>query len=394
MKKIIFSFLLILVFFCPQKSLAENSDFKADIASGISTFSANITDKNIPENFTFKAEVIKVLEERTVNREDGSKDVQQNLLLRGLGGQFKSQEITYIGIGDFDVVSVGAYREGDHVYVDLIASENGENVFFVTDYDRTGWLYLLVFIFIAITIVVGGRKGFRSLLALLLSFAIIIFWMVPWLLKGFNPLLIAVLGALIVMAIIIYLTDGFNRKAHLAVLTVFISLILTLLFALIFTWLTRLSGFSSEEATLLIGTSAGKINFQDLLLAGILIGAVGVLDDIVLGQIQAVEEIKLANPKLAVGEVFRSAIRVGQTHLGAIVNTLFLTYAGVALPLLILFYISPAGATTDFFQVINNDAIATEIVRTLVGSIGLMLSMPIATYLASRFLEKPARPQP
>jgi uncharacterized membrane protein len=390
MKKIIGGLLLILIFFyiCPQKSSAEGSDFKAEEIIATSTGSAIIADKNIPEEYTFKAEVVKVSEERTVKREDGSSDVQQNLLLRGLNGRFKNQEITSIGIGDFDVVSVGTYQEGDHVYVDLIANKNGQNVFFVTDYDRTGWLYLLVFIFIAITIMIGGRKGFRSLLALLLSFAVIIFWMVPWLLKGFNPLLIAVFGALLVMAIIIYLTDGFNRKSHLAVLTVFISLILTLLFALVFTWLTKLSGFSSEEATLLIGTSAGKINFQDLLLAGILIGAVGVLDDIILGQIQAVEEIKLANPNLTVSEVFRSANRVGQTHLGAIINTLFLTYVGVALPLLILFYVSPDGSKTDFFQIINNDAIATEIVRTLVGSIGLMLSMPIATYLASRFLKK------
>lgn len=337
-------------------------------------------------DYTFKALVLKVLEERKITREDGSTQTQQNLLLRGLNGKYKNQEVTSIGIGDFDVVTVGAYREGDSVYVDVITDENGSINYFVTDYDRTGWLYLLILIFILVTVIIGGRKGVMSLLSLVLSFAVIIFLIVPQLLHGGNPLLIAVFGALLIMIFIIYLTDGINKKSHIAVFSVFVSLILTFLLAYLFTWLTRLSGFSSEEATLLIGTSAGKINFQGLLLAGILIGAVGVLDDIILGQIEAVAQIKLANAKLSTSEIFKMAIKVGRTHLGAIINTLFLTYTGASLALLMLFYLNPAGPV-NMFQVINNDVIATEIVRTMVGSIGLMLSMPIATYLAAKLLK-------
>jgi len=338
------------------------------------------------QNETFKAKVIKVLEERTIDREDGSVVTQQNLLLIALNGQLKGEEITSFGIGDYDLVSVGTYKSGDAVYVDYIIDENGNQAYFVTDYVRTGWLYLLVILFILATIIISGRKGIRSLLSLVLSFVVIMTLIIPQLLNGANPLVVAVLGSLLIMVIIIYLTDGFNRKAHLAVLTVFISLILTLLLAYLFTWLTRLSGFSTEEATLLVGTSIGSINFQGLLLAGILIGTVGVLDDIILGQIEAVAQIKLANNTLPTNLVYKMATKVGQTHLGAIVNTLFLTYVGVSLPLLMLFYLSPVGHV-DFFQVINNDVIATEIVRTLVGSIGLILSMPIATYLASKFLK-------
>ncbi len=350
---------------------------------GITTATAPTLD----QDYTFKAKVLKVLEERQVKRDDGSTATQQNLLLIGTNGRYRDQQITSIGIGDFDVVSMGAYREGDSVYVDLITNDRGENSFMVTDYVRTGWVYLLFALFVLATIIIGGRKGLQSLLSLAVSFAVIIFVIIPQLLHGSDPLVVAVLGSLVVMGIIIYFTDGFNKKSHLAVLTVFISLFLTLLLAYVFTWLTRLSGFSSEEATLLIGTSAGKINFQGLLLAGILIGAVGVLDDIILGQIEAVAQIKIANPDLSVGQVYKMAIAVGRTHLGAIINTLFLTYTGASLPLLMLFYLSPSGPV-DFFQVINNDSITTEIVRTLVGSIGLMLSMPIATYLASRFIKK------
>lgn len=335
---------------------------------------------------TFKATVVKVLEERTITREDGSALNQQNLLLMGLSGRIKGREIISTGIGDLDVVSARSYGAGDKVYVDLITDENGNDAYFVTDYIRTNWLYLLAILFIIAVIAVGGRKGLRSLLGLVVSFIIIVAVVIPQLLSGTNPLAIAVLGALSIMVVIIYVTDGFNKKAHLAVLTVFISLVLTLLLAYLFTWLTRLSGFSSEEATLLIGTSIGQIDFRGLLLAGILIGSVGVLDDIILGQIEAVDQIKKANSQLTSAQAYQMAIKVGQTHLGAIVNTLFLTYVGASLPLLMLFYLDPAGSV-DVFQVINYDAIATEIVRTLVGSIGLILSMPIATYLASRLLK-------
>lgn len=397
MNKILLKYFLLVIialFITPLATNAEDGftrDSQIDNPSistvfGDTSNTPSIMPNNIHQDYTFKAKVIKVLAERNITRSDGSTLTQQNVLLLGLEGKFKGQQVTSTGIGDFDVVSVGAYKVGDTVYVDIITNENGEKAFFVTDYVRTTWLYLLAIIFVLAVIIIGGRKGFQSLLSLMVSFGVILALIIPQLLHGANPLIIAVLGSLLVMAVIIYFTDGFNKKSHLAVLTVFISLFLTLLLAYLFTWLTRLSGFSSEEATLLIGTSAGKINFQGLLLAGILIGAVGVLDDIVLGQIEAVAQIKIANPKLSNSQTYMMGIKIGRTHLGAIINTLFLTYTGASLPLLMLFYLSPSGLV-DIFQVINNDMIATEIVRTLVGSIGLMLSMPIATYLAVKFLK-------
>lgn len=386
-KNLAIHFGIILIFLLltmsPLTALAEGS--AEPITAVSATETPAVKTRPSPDD-TFKAVVLKVLAERRVVREDGSIDNQQNLLLEGISGKYHEQQVTSVGIGDFDLVSIGSYQAGDRVYVDVISDEQGQKLFMVTDFDRTGWLYLLVIIFVIVTVLVGGLKGFKSLLSLASSFAVIVFLVVPLLMKGVNPLAVAVLGSLLIMVIIIYLTDGINRKSHIAIFSVLISLILTLALAYLFTWLTRLSGLSTEEATLLVGTSSGKINFQGLLLAGILIGAVGVLDDIILGQIEAVAQIKLANAKLASSEVFRMGIKIGRTHLGAIINTLFLTYTGASLALLMLFYLNPAGPV-NFFQVINNDLIATEIVRTLVGSIGLMLSMPIATYLATKFIK-------
>jgi hypothetical protein len=154
---------------------------------------------------------------------------------------------------------------------------------------------------------------------------------------GRDPFLITLVGGLLIMTIIIYLTEGWKRKSHLAILTVLLSLLLTLILSIIFTKLTRLTGLAQEEAVFLIGVGQAEINFRGLLLAGMIIGAIGVLDDIVVGQIESVARIKEANPKLPPKKVFSLAYKIGNTHLGAIINTLFLTYAGAALPLLLLF---------------------------------------------------------
>jgi uncharacterized membrane protein len=132
----------------------------------------------------------------------------------------------------------------------------------------------------------------------------------------------------------------------------------------------------------LIGLGEAAINFKGLLLAGMIIGAIGVLDDIIIGQIESVERIKEANPKISPKRSFELAYKIGNTHLGAIVNTLFLTYAGAALPLLLIFSLGQeTGLSVS--RAINSEIITTEIVRTLVGSIGVMASMPIATFLAA-----------
>ncbi|MFZ5364173.1 MAG: YibE/F family protein [Patescibacteria group bacterium] len=159
------------------------------------------------------------------------------------------------------------------------------------------------------------------------------------------------------------------------------------MFSVIFTNLTKLSGFAEEETVYLVGLMGGDINLQGLLLAGFIIGALGVLDDITVSQVSTVQEINAANPNLSRSEIYKKAMRVGVDHIASMVNTLFLAYAGAALPLLLLFSFKQEPFLT-FGQVINHEIIATEIVRTLVGSIGLALAVPITTFLAAYFYKK------
>ncbi len=333
---------------------------------------------------SFKAEIVQIIGTAEKTREDGSSFTQQDLKLLVLDGDKKGQEIIYHGISDIEVISMNSYEIGDKVFIDSYANENGEEIFYIADYFRGGSLYLLVFIFLVLVVLIGRFKGFKALLSLVLSFFVIIGLILPAILAGRDPFLASLLGGLLILAVIIYLTEGWNRKSHLALLSVLASLSVTLLLSVIFVDLARLSGLAQEEASFLTGIAGLSINFKGLLLAGFIIGAIGVLDDIIVGQIEAVESIREANPNLPKKRLFSLAYRVGNTHLGAIVNTLFLTYTGAAMPVLLLFILNK-NTGISFERFINNEMVSTEIVRTLVGSIGVMLSMPIATFLASFF---------
>ncbi len=330
----------------------------------------------------FEARVVEVLRVEEKNRENGSKFEQQNLKLQGLEGDWLNKEVVYNGISEIEVANANYYQVGDKVLVDRQTDELGQDTFYVTDFVRSGYLYFLFAIFIIIVLAVGRAKGFKALLSLLLSFVVIIEFILPQILNGGDPFLVSLIGGLIILGIIIYLTEGFKLKSHIAVLSVLVSLSITLLLSIIFTTLAKLSGLAQEEAAFLIGIGGVDINFRGLLLAGFIIGAIGVLDDIIVGQVEAVEQIRLANPALSVKKVFTMAYEVGNTHIGAIVNTLFLTYAGAALPLLLLFILNQDSGVT-FGRLINTEIVSTEIVRALVGSIGVILSMPIATWLAA-----------
>ena len=336
-------------------------------------------------NEIFEAKVIKILDQKEVIRDDNSVSTQQNLLLMGLTGNWRDREISYDGISDLDIVGSNVYKVGDKVLVQRSPTDNGDK-FYVVDFVRRGYLYLLSFIFIIIVLATGKLKGLKALISLALSFFIIIKFILPQILAGHSPLLVGVLGSFFILMVMIYITGGWHKKSHLAILSVLLSLLATMILSVIFTSLTRLTGMAQEEAAFLIGVGQQAINFKGLLLAGILIGTIGVLDDVIVGQIEAVEQIKEANPNLSTKEIFRRAYQIGNSHLGAIINTLFLTYAGASLPLLLLFIVHQE-PFLSVGQVINNEIIATEIVRSLVGSIGVALALPIATYLAANYLK-------
>ncbi|MCK5510052.1 YibE/F family protein [Candidatus Parcubacteria bacterium] len=342
-------------------------------------FAQSDTEKDV----VFKAKIIEILAEKESVLSDGRIDLQQHLKMLGLEGDFKNKEFEFNGIGEINALNKQIYETGDKVFV---VENKGENInnYYIVDYARAGTLWFLAALFVAVLLFVGRIKGLRSLLSLFLSFVIIIKFIIPQIISGANPLLITILGSIAILLVIIYFTEGFKPKAHLAFASIFVSLLLTIIISQLFVSLAKLTGAASEDVLFLFNIDGLSINLQGLLLAGIIIGALGVLDDVVIAQVSTVKEIAAIDRGLNSKEIFSKAYKVGISHIASMTNTLFLAYAGVSLPLLILF-VSGESAFASWTQAINTELIATEIIRALAGSIGLILSVPISTYIASRW---------
>jgi uncharacterized membrane protein len=248
----------------------------------------------------------------------------------------------------------------------------------ISDFDRQGPILLLVLIFAGAVVLFGRLRGAMSLVGLGLSLAVVLGFMVPAILYGRSTLAVAIVGALAVMLATILLAHGTGPKSLAAILGTAASLVVTVSLAVLFTDLTHLTGLSSEEATFLQVNDAG-VSLRGLLLAGMIVAALGVLDDVTISQSSTVLALRQADPTQSFRELFARAMDVGRDHVSATVNTLVLAYVGASLPLLLIFSSGQIG----FLDAINLEIISKEVVATLVGSIGLIAAVPITTALAA-----------
>jgi uncharacterized membrane protein len=218
----------------------------------------------------------------------------------------------------------------------------------------------------------------RALFGTLFSLLIVFVFILPQIVAGRDPVMVSVVGAIGMLAISTYLIYGWNPKAHAAVLGMLLSLVLTALLAWLFVGWSRLTGLS-EEGGFLVMALGQEANLQGLVLGGVIIGSLGVLDDICVGQASAVFELVNANRDLGWEALFRSSLNIGRDHIAAMVNTLLLAYVGASMPLMVAFTVYQE----SLWRRVNREPIAEEIIRTLVGSVGLILAVPITGLIAS-----------
>jgi uncharacterized membrane protein len=248
----------------------------------------------------------------------------------------------------------------------------------LTDFERGTPMLVLAAIFVLAVLIFARWRGALSLVGLGFSLAVVLVFVVPAILEGESPLAVAVVGSLAVALVAIPLAHGRGPKSLAAVLGTAASLLLTALLALVFTEAAHLTGFSSEEATFL-QVSGADLSLEGLLLAGMVIGALGVLDDVTVSQASTVLALRGAAPDLGFSELFGRALRVGRDHVSATVNTLVLAYVGASLPVLLIF----SSADIGLGDALNLEVISKEVVATLVGSIGLIAAVPVTTALAA-----------
>jgi uncharacterized membrane protein len=246
------------------------------------------------------------------------------------------------------------------------------------DFQRGTPMLVLAIAFAAIVLLFGRLRGALSLAGLGFSLALVLLFVVPSILDGEPALAVAVVGSLAVALITIPLAHGAGPKSLAAVLGTAASLLLTALLALIFTKATHLTGLSSEEGTFL-QLAGADLSLEGLLLAGMVVGALGVLDDVTVSQASTVLALRSANPDLRFRQLFGTALRVGRDHVSATVNTLVLAYVGASLPLLLIFSSTDLGVG----EALSTELVAKEVVATLVGSIGLIAAVPLTTALAA-----------
>jgi uncharacterized membrane protein len=328
---------------------------------------------------TSKARVLEVVsqEQKTVPGMD-IQSTYQTLKVEILDGPEKGKVVTLQN----DYLKL---EQGESFYIQHVTNDlDGTDTYVATDPYRMNTLYVLLAIFVICTLAFGGIQGARGLIALIGSFAFIAYMLMPGIVNGYSPVLMSMGVSSLIIILGSYVTHGFNRVTSAAVIGMIFTIVITGALSYVSINTGRLTGFSSDEAVFLNLHTQGSIDFAGLLLGGMLIGLLGVLYDAAIGQAVAVDELRQVGPHLPRRVIFRRAIRIGREHIGALVNTLAIAYVGASLPLLLLFYNSSAGLGL----LINQEIFATEIVRTLIGSIGLILAVPVTTLIAVSMLVK------
>ena len=267
---------------------------------------------------------------------------------------------------------------GDDVVMLLLDQEGGGQTYSIVDFQRSTQLWLLGAAFALAVIAFGRWRGLAALAGLAVTFAVLLLFIVPAILDGRSPVLVAIVGAAAIMFVVLYLTHGLHITTSVAVLGTLASLTITAALSGFVTGVVHLSGVADETSNYLTITQS-DVNLRGLLLAGIVIGSLGVLDDVTVTQSATVTELARANPGYGFRALYAAATRVGRAHIASVINTIVLAYAGASLPLMLLF----AAGTTPAAELLTGELIAQELVRSAVGTIGLITAVPITTALAA-----------
>ncbi len=270
---------------------------------------------------------------------------------------------------------------GDKILVLADTAADGSTNYSFYEYQRSTPMLWLLALFVVTIIAFGRWRGVGALAGLAASLLVLVVFLLPSLLDGNNAVLVALVGTSVIAFIALYLAHGFNTATTIALVSTFGALAVTGLLSWIFIHLSTFTGYT-DEGTQFLDALNVPIDPRGILLAGIVVGSLGVLDDVTVTQVSAVWELHHVQPDLSMKELYRRALRIGRDHISSTVNTLFLAYAGASLPLMLLFTEVGQG----FSSIVTREIVAVEIVRSLVGSIGLVSAVPISTWLAARVL--------
>lgn len=276
------------------------------------------------------------------------------------------------------------FEEGSKVYVSKTQDLEGDEVWTVESYSREGSLLFLGLIFVVVIVLVTGLRGVTSTVGLLISFFTLYLFAIPRMNMGANFLLISLATLFVLLCASTFVTYGLNIKSLIAFVSTFLGILIIASIGYIVVSSLNISGSGEEASAMLFDTTAGAVKLSSVFLFSILVGALGVLDDVTVGQASSMMELYETDRSLTAKELFKKSMNIGKDHISSMVNTLFIAYAGSSFSLVMLL----SANNPDFRILINTGFIVEEIVRTLVASIGLVLIVPLTSFLASRIIVK------
>lgn len=352
----------------------------------IGLFTANAQTSPLPdqpltnqEQFV-RAKVTEIKKEE-MRQIGGYQTLVQTLTVNILEGPEKGKSVTITQGSNYRISTSQKVSVGEEVIVDVILQSNSSPRYIITDTYRIPQLVYIFAAFFIVTIFFTGKRGFGAMVGLLISLAVILGFILPQILRHSDPLFMCVLGSTIILVSTTYLAHGFSKQTTIAVISTLLALFATLLFAIISVSVAHLAGLGTEDSYLLEITPNAIINPKGLLLGGIIIGTLGALNDVTTTQTAATIALHKQNPKLKLLDLAEHAFGIGREHILSLVNTLVLAYAGSSLPVFIFFILNPSHLPA--WVIINNESVGEEIIRTIAGSMGLLLAIPISTFLAA-----------
>jgi uncharacterized membrane protein len=373
------------------KTQAQDSspDLSTDSTSTLDQSNQALTTSPLParllvENDYFLGKITAITHEDQAPAQDPSgPGLRQDATVRLTKGKEKGKDIT---INNYFSNSAEQHlKVGDTVVINKTSDQINGATYYIADKYRIPSAVVVGLLFLGLVIIFARTKGLSSILGLIFSMLVLVKFMIPHILAGQNPLVISLIGTVIIVLVSLYLAHGFNKRTSIALLATCLTLAIAVVLAILSVKFAHLTGTGTEESLFIQQTPAGTIDLRGLLLGGIIIGVIGVLDDVTTGQVAAVDEIRKANSQLNFHQLYKGGISVGQEHIASLVNTLVLAYAGASFPLFLLFALNTK--TQPLWITINSELVMEEIIRTLVGSAALIFAVPIATFLAAFFLE-------
>lgn len=328
--------------------------------------------------------VIKVISDIDEELPGGNKQRAQQLLLKIISGPDKDKErVTLNLVPDNPAFAIIGEVNRKYLITKIENLSTGNEDYFVVDYYREHFIWILFGLFFAILILISGIKGIRTIISLICTIALIAFLLIPSINKGINPLLSAVLVSILATGITMLLVAGANAKSLASTLGTGIGVAISGIIATFVIKAAPLSGLASSEAMILWGNQFYQINFKGLLAAGMIVSCLGAIMDVAISIASSIQEIKTANPKYSIKELFKSGMNIGKDIIGTMTNTLVLAYTGMALPLLLL--VSYEQNASKF---LNLELVVSEVTAAIAGSTGLIIAVPATAIIMSWLVNK------